>query len=92
MIEGRAWSGRGAIERVEVSVDGGATWDDATLAEPVSEHAWRGWTFRWDATAGEHTLSCRATDTSGRTQPDAGVWNEGGYCNNAVQRVRVVVS
>ena len=92
VIEGRAWSGHGAIDRVEVSVDGGSSWGDATLAEPLSEYAWRGWTFRWDATTGEHVLSCRATDASGRTQPDAGVWNEGGYCNNEVQRVRVTVT
>jgi DMSO/TMAO reductase YedYZ molybdopterin-dependent catalytic subunit len=92
LLEGRAWSGYGAIERVEVSVDGGRTWGEATLAEPVSEYAWRGWSFRWDATPGERVLSCRATDASGRTQPDEGEWNEGGYCNNAVQRVRVAVT
>lgn len=92
VIEGRAWSGHGAIERVEVSADGGGAWSDATLAEPVSEFAWCGWTFDWDTTPGEHVLSCRATDATGRTQPDTGSWNEGGYCNNAVQRVRVVVT
>ncbi|HVH50679.1 MAG TPA: sulfite oxidase [Gaiellaceae bacterium] len=91
VLEGRAWSGYGAVQHVEVSTDGGRTWGNATLAEPVSEFAWRGWTFRWDATAGDHVLSCRATDATGRTQPDDGAWNEGGYCNNAVQRVRVVV-
>ena len=90
VLEGRAWSGHGAIERVEVGIDG--TWHDATLAKPVSEFAWRGWTYRWDATEGEHVLSCRATDASGRTQPEEAGWNEGGYCNNAVQRVRVVVT
>ena len=92
VIEGRAWSGHGAIERVEVSEDGGKSWHDAMLSESAPEFAWRGWTFRWNATPGKHVLSCRATDASGRTQPDAGSWNEGGYCNNAVQRVRVVVT
>jgi DMSO/TMAO reductase YedYZ molybdopterin-dependent catalytic subunit len=92
LLEGRAWSGHGPIARVEVSVDGGQSWGEATLAEPVSKFAWRGWSFRWDATAGERLLACRATDSSGRTQPDEGEWNEGGYCNNAVHRVRVVVT
>lgn len=41
-LEGRAWSGWGAVERVELSVDGGGTWDDARLGEPVGERAWRG--------------------------------------------------
>lgn len=92
VLEGRAWSGHGAVEHVEVSTDGGRTWGDATLTEPLSEFAWRGWTFRWDAVPGEHVLSCRATDATGRTQPDYGAWNEGGYCNNAVQRVGVSVT
>jgi len=34
---------------------------------------------------------CRATDAAGNTQPLTGAWNHGGYCNNAVQRVRVKV-
>jgi len=90
-IVGRAWSGWGAIERVEVSVDGGRSWADAALDEPISELAWRGWSYEWDAEPGEHELSCRATDAAGKTQPAAPEWNLDGYCNNAVQRVRVVV-
>jgi DMSO/TMAO reductase YedYZ molybdopterin-dependent catalytic subunit len=90
-ITGRAWSGWGPIERVEVSVDGGASWDEASLAEPVSEFAWRGWSYDWDAEPGEHELCSRATDATGRTQPLAPEWNFDGFCNNAVQRVQVVV-
>ena len=92
VLEGRAWSGYGAIDRVEVSVDGGATWRDAELREPLSEFAWRGWTYEWRAEPGEHELCCRATDATGKTQPLEPPWNWDGYCNNAVQRVRVVVT
>ena len=91
-LEGRAWSGWGPIERVEVSVDGGRAWADATLGDAPSEFAWRGWSFEWDAEPGEHELSCRATDTAGNTQPLSPEWNFDGFCNNAVQRVRVTVS
>jgi DMSO/TMAO reductase YedYZ molybdopterin-dependent catalytic subunit len=91
LLAGRAWSGWAPIERVEVSVDGGVTWADATLAEPVSEFAWRGWSHRWDAGRGEHELLSRATDAAGNTQPLAAEWNFDGFCNNAVQRVPVVV-
>ena len=91
VLEGRAWSGSGPIERVEVSADGGRTWDDASLGEAPSEFAWHGWTYRWDATPGEHELCCRATDAAGHTQPASADWNLDGYCNNAVHRVRVVV-
>jgi DMSO/TMAO reductase YedYZ molybdopterin-dependent catalytic subunit len=90
-LVGRAWSGWGPIERVEVSADGGRTWADAELDEAVSDFAWRGWSYAWDAEPGEHELSCRATDAAGKTQPAAPAWNLDGYCNNAVQRVRVVV-
>jgi sulfane dehydrogenase subunit SoxC len=91
-IEGRAWSGFGPIVRVEMSADGGRTWTDAELAAEAPEFAWRGWTFAWDATPGEHELQCRATDAAGNTQPASAEWNTGGYCNNEPQRVRVRVS
>jgi DMSO/TMAO reductase YedYZ molybdopterin-dependent catalytic subunit len=90
-ITGRAWSGHGEITRVEVSDDGGAAWTDAELDAPLGEFAWRGWRFDWDATPGEHELCCRATDSVGNTQPLTATWNHGGYCNNAVLRVRVKV-
>jgi sulfane dehydrogenase subunit SoxC len=90
-LEGRTWSGWGPVERVEVSADGGATWDDAELTRPLAEFAWSGWSYRWDAEPGEHELCCRATDAAGNTQPLDPLWNFDGLCNNAVQRVQVVV-
>jgi sulfane dehydrogenase subunit SoxC len=91
-LTGRAWSGHGPIERVEVSTDGGASFAAAALDEPLGPHAWRGWRFDWDAPSGEHVLSSRATDTAGNTQPLEVPWNLKGYSNNAVERIRVVVS
>lgn len=93
-ITGRAWSGGGAIRRVEFSADGGETWTDARLEEPLGAHGWVGWSVEWDAAApGEYELCARATDEEGETQPlrpdDA--WNRGGYGVNAVQRVPVRV-
>src|SRR3954469_2550391 len=90
-ITGRAWSGYGAITRVEFSADGGAAWADAELDAPLGEFAWRGWRFDWEAAPGEHELCCRATDSAGNSQPPTGIWNHGGYCNNGVQRVPVEV-
>jgi sulfane dehydrogenase subunit SoxC len=90
-LEGRAWSGWAPVERVDVSADRGETWSEATLGEPVSQFAWRGWTYEWDAEPGEHELCCRATDAAGNAQPLAAEWNYEGLCNNAVQRVSVVV-
>jgi DMSO/TMAO reductase YedYZ molybdopterin-dependent catalytic subunit len=90
-LSGRAWSGWGPIESVEVSVDGGATWAAAELGEEPPAGAWRGWTFAWDAQPGEHELCVRASDAAGNRQPVAADWNVGGYANTSVQRVPVTV-
>jgi DMSO/TMAO reductase YedYZ molybdopterin-dependent catalytic subunit len=91
-LEGRAWSGRAPIVRVEVSGDAGATWTDADLRHELEgPWAWCGWSASWEAPPGEHVLCCRATDETGDAQPLEPEWNVGGYENNAVQRVPVVV-
>jgi DMSO/TMAO reductase YedYZ molybdopterin-dependent catalytic subunit len=89
-LAGRAWSGSGAVERVEVGVDG--IWDDAELGPPLGDFAWRGWRYRWQAEPGDHVLSCRATDAAGQGQPLEQPWNYQGMGNNLVQTVRVTVS
>jgi len=91
LLEGRAWSGLAPVEHVEVSVDGGDTWAPAVV-EGAGEHrwAWRRWTFIWQATVGRYTLSARAADAEGRTQPVTQAWNRGGFGNNEVQLVPVV--
>ena len=86
---GRAWSGQGAIERVEVGIDG--TWHEATLGQSVGDYAWRGWSFDWSALPGEHELSCRATDSAGGVQPLEQPWNWQGMGNNMAQVVPVTV-
>lgn len=67
-IMGAAWGA--PIESVEVRIDDGA-WQPATLTEGQgSEFAWVFWTFDWASpTAGEHTVTSRATDVDGNVQP-----------------------
>jgi hypothetical protein len=92
VLEGRAWSGWGSVEAVDVSTDGGDSWRPAELVRDVeSPWAWVGWRFSWDAPAGEHVLVSRARDSAGNVQPAEPIWNVGGYTNNAVQRVPVTV-
>jgi hypothetical protein len=82
------------VKRVEFSSDGGRTWDEVTLGEPVGRYAWRPWSYEWEAAEpGEYELCARATDATGRTQPDddTEAWNQGGYGVNVIQRVTVVV-
>lgn len=82
-IRGFAWSADGRISRVEYSLDGGKAWAQARLAEPNMPFLWVRWEFVWQAAPGEHTITTRATDEKGSTQPDRAVWNEQGYLYNA---------
>jgi DMSO/TMAO reductase YedYZ molybdopterin-dependent catalytic subunit len=92
LIEGRAWSGFGTVELVEVSTDGGESWFAGELEHDVdSPWAWSAWRYEWRAQPGEYELSCRARDEAGNVQPLEPSWNVGGYANNAVQRVPVTV-
>jgi len=63
----------------------------AALDPHADRWAWQAWTFRWDARPGRHTVCARATDASGRTQPLEQPWNLGGFANNLIHRVPVVV-
>ena len=91
-LVGRAWSGLGRIERVEVSTDGGASWDRAVIGGAASPYAWVPWSFTWHAEVpGDFELRCRATDAEGNTQPLDQPWNLHGFSNNMVQRLPVEV-
>jgi DMSO/TMAO reductase YedYZ molybdopterin-dependent catalytic subunit len=91
-VRGLAWSGSAPVTCVEVSVDGGTSWEPAEFASGPERYAWRRWEFLWEATdAGPATLRSRAFDTASNTQPDEPEWNQLGYANNAIQVVEVMV-
>ena len=90
-LRGRAWAGRLAVSRVEVSLDSCSSWSEAEPGEEVSPYAWRGWSFDWQATPGRYTLCVRATDSEGNVQSVDQRWNYQGMGNNMAQRVEVVV-
>lgn len=91
-VHGAAWAGEAEVVKVEVSTDAGASWKTATLGHDQARYAWRLRSYEWNATSGDHTIFSRATDSQGRTQPAAGVWNPSGYLYNAVDQVTVHVS
>jgi sulfite oxidase len=85
-----AGDGRG-ISRVDVSLDGGDTWRQADLQPPISRWSWRLWSITVEAHPGPMSLTARAWDDTGVTQPEspAHLWNPRGYQNNAWAHVNV---
>src|SRR5262245_3408244 len=69
-ITGTAWAGQTEIARVEVSTDGGVTWQEAEFLDPIQRYAWRRWKLDWNTPqrAGQYTLMSRAGDTKGNVQ------------------------
>jgi len=89
-ISGLAWSGRGKITRVEVSTDGGTSWHDAALQEPVLSKCLTRFRFPWQWDGGPARLASRTTDESGYVQPSRAALEKvrdgrSYYHNNAIQ-------
>jgi sulfane dehydrogenase subunit SoxC len=93
-ISGIAWSGCGAVRRVEVSVDDGKTWKDAEISEPTRPVALARFTFPWTWNGDEAVLQSRCTDDKGQLQPTWAnfrkFWGASGAPhNNSIQPWRV---
>jgi DMSO/TMAO reductase YedYZ molybdopterin-dependent catalytic subunit len=67
-IGGIAWAPHRGIQKVEISTDGGETWNTARLARQLAEDAWRQYVYDWEARPGDYTIQVRATDGNGETQ------------------------
>lgn len=68
-VRGLAWSGRGRIEKVEITFDGGNTWKPAQLDEPRHRMAFTRFRMPWTWEGKEVVLASRATDETGYIQP-----------------------
>jgi sulfite oxidase len=91
-ITGYAFAGDDRIvARVEVSLDGGATWVQADVDEPLSAWSWQHWRTTMTLPTGPVRITTRAWDSTAATQPEfpAHVWNPKGYVNNSWAHVHV---
>lgn len=93
-ITGLAWSGRGRIKRVDVSVDGGKNWQTARLDSVVLPKSLTRFNIDWVWDGGPAVLQSRAIDETGFVQPTYAQLREvrgtrGVYHNNAIQSWRV---
>jgi len=92
-LSGKAWDGGTGIKVVEVSVDGGSVWREATLGKDLGRFAWREFHLPIDTSkAGPISLAVRATSRDGARQPDKLTFNPSGYHDNIVQTLSVVVA
>lgn len=82
-VTGVAFGGINAVKSVDVSVDGGATWQAADFIGPdMGRYAWRTFAISADLSPGRHLIVSRATDSEGNVQPEAFEPNEPGYNHN----------
>ena len=93
-ISGMAWSGRGKVKRVDVSVDGGRNWREARMETPVLTKAITRFNIDWVWDGKPAILQSRATDETGHVQPSYRMLREvrgtrSIYHNNAIQSWKV---
>jgi sulfane dehydrogenase subunit SoxC len=89
-ISGIAWSGAGKVGKVEVSTDGGGSWRDAVLQEPVFSKSVTRFRLPWEWSGQAALLQSRAIDEKGRVQPTRAAWlpqymPQQRYHNNSIQ-------
>lgn len=91
-VRGIAFDGGSGIRQVDLSTDGGATWQPTELGKDLGKYAFREFTAEVKLAEGEHSLQSRATANSGETQPDKPRWNPSGYMRNVIETVKVTAT
>lgn len=88
-IQGVAFDGGDGIEKVELSVDNGKTWNAATLDNDLGKYSWRHWSYAFTpAQKGSYTFKVKATNSKGETQPEH-QWNRSGYMRNEIETLTI---
>ena len=93
-LRGHAWSGKGRVQAMDLSIDFGATWSSAQLKAPVNPYAWQRWkTAVRFPEKGYYEIWARATDSIGQMQSMlVPGWNPKGYLNNSCHRLAVKIA
>jgi DMSO/TMAO reductase YedYZ molybdopterin-dependent catalytic subunit len=86
-VSGLAWDGGYGINKVDVSSDGGKTWNSATLGQDPGRYAFRPWSFVLNAKHGKNTVMVNATNKIGQGQTSELIFNPAGYHNNVMQNI-----
>jgi DMSO/TMAO reductase YedYZ molybdopterin-dependent catalytic subunit len=92
-IHGVAFGGSNAAQKVEVSIDGGQTWQEARFLGPdLGRFAWRPFVLAADLAPGTYTITSRATDSAGNVQSEVTEPNHRGYDYSGWRRLAVEVT
>ncbi len=91
VVEGLVFNEGTPIQKVELSLDNGKTWKDATLNPELGKYSWRRWKYSWTpAATGIYQLKLKATDIKGNTEVET-QWNKSGYARNFMEHLTVEV-
>jgi len=92
-VRGIAFGGDCGVSQVELSADGGQSWQTTALGRDEGAYSFRQWSVQITAPQpGPLTLLVRCTNTKGEVQPAEPNWNGGGFMRNVIERVRLTVA
>ena len=85
VVLGTAYGGEREIDQIEISTDGGQSWEKGEWIGPQETFSWRQWQYLWEACdPGDFRVMARVIDKQGQKQPLHATWNVLGYGNNGV--------
>jgi DMSO/TMAO reductase YedYZ molybdopterin-dependent catalytic subunit len=92
-VRGIAFGGDAGVAKVELSLDGGKSWQPTTLGTDYGQYSFRQWQTSISLSEkGNHTLMVRCTNLTGDVQPDSPNWNNSGFMRNVIETVQVTAA
>ena len=92
-LRGIAFGGDSGVAKVELSIDGGKSWQPTALGKDHGKYSFRQWTVNVSlGEKGSHSFMVRCTNQGGDVQPEAPNWNPSGFMRNVIETVQVTAS